>query len=56
MILVSGEQGRWYSRTLEQLFPGARVFAYLPERGYVGVGTVEEKVRPVREFTTQIDG
>ena len=35
---VSGGQGRWYSQTLQMLFPGARIFAYIPQIGYVGVG------------------
>ncbi|MCS4173853.1 endonuclease NucS domain-containing protein [Salinibacter ruber] len=53
---VSGGQGRWYSRTLEQLFPGARVFVHIPEEGYVGVGIVEEEAVPVKEFTVSVDG
>ena len=53
---VSGGQGRWYSRTLELLFPGAMVFAYIPKNGYVGVGTVTEPARPVVEFTVSVDG
>ena len=48
---VSGGQGRWYSRTLNMLFRGARVFVHVPNAGYVGVGTVEETARMVREFT-----
>jgi hypothetical protein len=35
---VSGGQGRWYSQTLQMLFPGARIFAYIPHIGYAGVG------------------
>jgi hypothetical protein len=53
---ISGGQGRWYSRTLEMLFPGARVFACIPVTGYVGVGTVTEEVQRVRDFTVEIDG
>lgn len=39
---ISAGGGLWFSRTLEQLFPGARVFVYIPKTGYVGVGTVTE--------------
>ena len=53
---VSGGQGRWYSQTLQMLFPGARVFAYIPQVGYVGVGTVVETSTPVRDFQVEIDG
>ena len=53
---VSGGQGRWYSRTLALLFPGATVFAYIPKTGYVGVGVVTEPSRPVAEFTVRATG
>lgn len=53
---VSGGQGRWYSQTLQTLFPGARVFTYIPQVGYVGVGTVVETATPVNDFEVEIDG
>jgi hypothetical protein len=53
---VSAGQGAWYSRTLKQLFPGARVFVNIPQTGYVGVGVVEEEVVPVKDFTVTVDG
>lgn len=37
---VSAGGGEWYSRTLNGLPVGARVFACIPKSGYVGVGTV----------------
>ncbi|MFC1735515.1 endonuclease NucS domain-containing protein [Candidatus Hydrogenedentota bacterium] len=53
---VSGGGGRWYTQTLKQLFPGARVFACIPKTGYVGVGTVTAEVCLVKDFTVNIDG
>lgn len=55
-VVASG--GPVYTRPLDQLFPGARVFAYYssPTRGYVGIGTVKAKSTPVREFTVVVDG
>lgn len=53
---VSGGGGKWYSQTLQSLFPGARVFAYIPKVGYVGVGTVTETAQPVKEFTVDLNG
>jgi uncharacterized protein with ParB-like and HNH nuclease domain/predicted transport protein len=55
---VGASGGPVYTRPLEQLFPGARVFAYYssPNRGYVGIGVVKETSRPVREFTVSVDG
>lgn len=53
---VGGGQGKWYSKTLENLFVGARIFAYVPERGYVGVGIVREPVMRVRDFTVDVNG
>lgn len=46
---VSGGGGRWYSRTLDALFPGGRVFACIPGTGYVGMGTVVSESAPVTE-------
>ncbi|MES2093499.1 MAG: hypothetical protein V4531_06790 [Actinomycetota bacterium] len=37
---VSAGGGEWFSRTLKNLIPGARVFVCIPKVGYVGVGTV----------------
>ncbi|WP_226081027.1 PDDEXK family nuclease [Mycetocola spongiae] len=37
---VSGGGDLWFSRTLKNLLPGARVFVCIPKVGYVGVGTV----------------
>lgn len=54
--LISGGQGEWYSRTLNQLFVGARIFVHIPQHGYVGVGEVAREKTPVTEFTLEIDG
>jgi hypothetical protein len=37
---VSGGGGDWYSRSLRSVPEGARIWAYIPTFGYVGVGTV----------------
>lgn len=37
---VSAGGGEWYSRTLKNLVPGARIFVHIPKTGYVGVATV----------------
>ncbi len=48
--------GRKWSGALDNLAPGARVFAYVPGKGYVGVGTVEETAVPVRNFRVSVNG
>ncbi|MCH8151602.1 MAG: DUF91 domain-containing protein [Planctomycetes bacterium] len=53
---ISGGGGRWYSQTLDLLFPGARVFVNIPKTGYVGVDIVKEESKPVREFMVEVDG
>lgn len=53
---ISAGGGRWYTRTLETLAPGNRVFVCIPGTGYVGVGTVTETVKSVTEFTVDING
>lgn len=53
---VCGNGGRWYTQTLDLLFPGARVFVNIPKTGYVGVGIVKEKSVPIKEFKVEVDG
>ena len=53
---VSGGGGRWYSQSLGQLFPGARVFVNIPKTGFVGVGLVTAEAVPVRDFQVEVDG
>lgn len=53
---LSAGQGEWYSRTLKKLFIGARVFVYIPQEGYVGVGIVQDTVKPVKKFLVDKDG
>jgi hypothetical protein len=48
--------GHWYSRTLKHLFPGARIFAMVPTKGYVGVGTVIEEAVPIKDFMVKHNG
>lgn len=45
----------WFSRTLANLKPGARVWANVPGSGYVGVGVVVQERQPVDEFTVLDD-
>ncbi|MGA9762005.1 MAG: DUF262 and DUF1524 domain-containing protein [Gaiellaceae bacterium] len=54
---VAAGGGTTYTKPLEQLYPGARVFAYKPSpiRGYVGVGRVTGKVIPIRDFRVHED-
>lgn len=53
---VSAGGGKKWSGPLNQLFVGARVFAYISGIGYVGVGTVTETAKPVTEFLVEVDG
>lgn len=53
---VSAGGGIWYSRTLKQLREGHRVFAYIPQVGYVGVGKVIGTSLPMKDFKVSVDG
>jgi hypothetical protein len=53
---VTAGGGRWYSKPLENLQPGSRVFVNIPKHGFVGVGTVTATAVPIREFTVKVDG
>jgi hypothetical protein len=53
---VSAGGGRWYSNTLSRLAPGKRIFAYIPQVGYVGVGIVKDGPVMVRDFKVADNG
>ena len=44
---VSAGGGEWYSKTLRNVPEGARIWAYIPKVGYVGVGTVTGPATPL---------
>lgn len=53
---ISGGGGAWYSRTLNQLTPGNRVWVNIPGSGYVGVGIVTDTVRKADQLMFNMDG
>jgi hypothetical protein len=53
---VSAGGGDWYSRTIRKLPAGARIFAYIPKTGYVGVGIVTGNPMPFPEAILDIGG
>jgi hypothetical protein len=52
---VSGGGGSWYSKTLQMLSTGDRIWVNIPQTGYVGVGRVKEPARPMREFAVNTE-
>jgi hypothetical protein len=53
---VSAGGGVWYSRTLNLLKPGDRVWVRIPKVGYVGVGIVESEAVAATEFEVDDNG
>lgn len=53
---VSAGGGKWYSNSLKQLFIGARIFAMIPKKGYLGVGIVKEESVPIKDFIVVENG
>jgi len=53
---VSAGQGVWYSRTLNLLKSGDRVWVRIPKVGFVGVGIVESESVPATEFEIEENG
>lgn len=53
---ISAGGGRWYSRTLNQLAEGDRIWVNIPGTGYVGVGIVEEPAVIAKDFRVKVDG
>ena len=47
---ICGGGGAWYSRTLQLLNPGDRVWVKVPGRGFVGVGRVTGRSEPAATF------
>lgn len=47
---ICGGGGAWYSRTLQLLNPGDRVWVKVPGKGFVGVGRVTGRSQPVTSF------
>lgn len=52
---ITADGGEWYTRTLKQLSPGARVFICIPGSGYVGAGEVVETSKSIKEFTVTVN-
>lgn len=50
---ISGGGGPWYSRTLNQLEIGKRVWVNIPAKGYVGVGEVTNTAVKVDKFMVE---
>ena len=53
---ISGGGGKVYSQTLRTVPIGARVFAYIPKIGYVGVGTVVGEAQRYDKSTLIVNG
>ncbi len=53
---ISAGGGEWYTKTLQRLFVGSRVFVYIPKTGYVGVGSVIAPVAPVSDVEIDVGG
>jgi len=51
---ISAGGGKWYSRSLNVLQPGKRVFTMIPKKGYVGVGTVKARSVRIKDFTVSV--
>lgn len=52
---IAAGNGRWYSKTLNKLYTGARIFCMIPKSGYVGIGEVIEEALPIKDVTFTVD-
>ncbi|WP_337175652.1 endonuclease NucS domain-containing protein [Paludisphaera sp.] len=48
--------GAWYSKTLQILAPGDRIWVKVPNAGFVGVGRVTGRAQPAAEFRVAPEG
>lgn len=51
---ITASGGPWYTRTLEMLDVGDRVWVNIPATGYVGVGIVNGTALPYEDFTVSV--
>ncbi|WOF16023.1 DUF91 domain-containing protein [Methanoplanus sp. FWC-SCC4] len=47
---ITAGGGAWHIKSLKNLFVGARIFAMIPKKGYVGVGKVIAESIPIKDF------
>ena len=52
---ISAGGGRWYSKTLNQLSKGDRIWVNIPQTGYIGVGIVEEPAVMAKDFMVKTE-
>lgn len=53
---ISAGGGSWYSKTLNLLSPGDRIWVNIPHNGYVGVGIVSSEAVPAKDSIFQENG
>ena len=51
---ISAGGGSWYSKTLQLLRPGDRIWVNAPGSGYVGVGQVAGRPEPARDYQVRV--
>ena len=52
---ISAGGGPWYTKTLNLLSPGDRVWVNIPHTGYVGVGVVTDTVQQAKDVVIDYD-
>lgn len=53
---ISASGGTWYTNSLQILHKGDRVWVYIPQNGYVGVGIVTEESQPAKSVMFEFNG
>ena len=53
---ISAGGGPWYSRTLNMLSVGDRIWVRVPQKGYVGVGIVTAPMQPIKDLKIESSG
>lgn len=53
---ISAGNGHWYTKTLNHLNVGSRIFCMIPKSGYVGIGVVTSKAVPLADAFVEVDG
>ncbi|MEL7647297.1 MAG: DUF262 and DUF1524 domain-containing protein [Sedimentibacter sp.] len=51
---ISADGGAWYTKSLQLLSIGDRVWVYVPQNGFAGVGIVAEESQPAKTATFEV--
>lgn len=53
---ISANGGSWFTKSMQSVYVGDRVWVHIPQKGYVGVGIVKEESQPAKSAVFELNG